>query len=42
VRCAFPIVHHGSGTFDVAAFAFKRPPTEEIRLLLNLPPSVRP
>jgi hypothetical protein len=29
VRCGFPIVYNGSGNFEVAAFAFKRPPTEE-------------
>ena len=29
VRCGFPIVYNGSGSFEVAAFAFKRPPTEE-------------
>jgi hypothetical protein len=38
VRCGFPIVYNGTGNFEVAAFAFKTPPIEEIRLLLNLPP----
>ena len=41
VRCGFPIVYNGAGNFEVAAFAFTRPPTEEIRLLLNLPPANR-
>jgi hypothetical protein len=42
VRCGFPIVYNGTGNFEVAAFAFKGPPTEEIRLLLNLPPAAGP
>jgi hypothetical protein len=42
VRCGFPIVYNGTGNFEVAAFAFKRTPTEAIRLLLNLPPATRP
>jgi hypothetical protein len=39
VRCGFPVVYNGSGNFEVAAFAFKNPPTEEIRRLLNFPPA---
>jgi hypothetical protein len=38
VRCGFPIVYNGTGNFEVAAFAFTRPPTEEVRLLLGFPP----
>jgi SAM-dependent methyltransferase len=41
VRCGFPIVYNGSGNFEVAAFAFKKPPTEEIQQLLGLPPAER-
>jgi hypothetical protein len=39
VRCGFPVVYNGAGNFEVAAFAFTKPPTEEIRRLLNLPPA---
>jgi hypothetical protein len=39
VRCGFPVVYNGSGNFEVAAFAFKKPPTEETRRLLNFPPA---
>jgi hypothetical protein len=38
VRCGFPVVYNGSGNFEVAAFAFKSTPTEEIRQLLNFAP----
>ncbi len=39
VRCGFPVVYNGSGNFEVAAFAFTKPPTDEIRRLLNFPPA---
>lgn len=41
VRCGFPIVYNGTGNLEVAAFAFKQPPTEEIGRLLGLPPMGR-
>jgi SAM-dependent methyltransferase len=37
VRCGFPVVYNGTGNFEVAAFAFMKPPTEEMQRLLNLP-----
>ncbi len=39
VRCGFAVVYNGSGNFEVAAFAFTKPPTDEIRRLLNFPPA---
>jgi hypothetical protein len=39
VRCGFPVVYNGTGNFEVAAFAFKRTPTEEIRQLLGFAPA---
>jgi hypothetical protein len=39
VRCGFPVVYNGAGNFEVAAFAFTKPPTGEICRLLNLPPA---
>jgi hypothetical protein len=41
IRCGFPIVYNGSVNFEVAAFGFTKPPTEEILRLLSLPPAVR-
>jgi len=37
LRSGFGIVYSGTGNLDIAAFAFKSPPIEEIRLLLHLP-----
>lgn len=37
VRCGFPQVYLGKGSFEVVAYAFRGPPAPEARALLRLP-----